>query len=122
MKLEAHQQAQRETAARLEAIGWPLYQAVLAATNHARDRYDAVSTVAEAFALEISEAALRAARVQYPLAAAYAMAKWYGMASNDFQAQCGRAAMKLIEGGAEPLATIQAMEANYLRMRERSGV
>ena len=122
--LIAHKNAEIEIAAKLAAIGWPAYKAVQRAAENARESYDRASEYGypakEAAAMRITDEALAAARVQYPLAAAYARAESYSMAANDQKASAGRTAMAAIESGADALATIQAMEAEWSDAAERA--
>lgn len=122
--LRAHTNAERERAARLAAIGWPAYQAVQRAAANARAAYDRASEYGypakAAAAMRTTDEALAAARVQYPLAAAYARAESYSMAANDQKASAGCKAMAAIESGADALATIQAMEAEWSAAAERA--
>ena len=122
--LMAHKQAESEIAANLAAIGWPAYQAVQRAAENARESYDRASEYGypakEAAAMRITDEALVAARVQYPLAAAYARAEGYSEAANDQKASAGRRAMEAIERGADALAAIQIMEAEWSAAAERA--
>jgi len=122
--LMAHKNAETETAARLAAIGWPAYQAVQRAAENARAAYDLASEYGypakEADAMHTTDKALTAARVQYPLAAAYARAESYSMAENDQKASAGSKAMAAIEGGTDALAAIKIMEDEWLAAAERA--
>lgn len=103
---------------RLESIGWPQYQAAQSRAINARYAYDAASErgypAKEAAAMQVADESLDAARAKYPLAAAYAKAESYSTASHDQKASAGRCAMEAIELGADPIATIVKMEADWL--------
>jgi len=101
----------------LAAIGWPQYQAAQSRAIDARGAYDAASEYGypakEAAAMKTADKALDAARTQYPLAAAYALAESYSMASHDQKSSAGRRAMQEIENGADPIASIEKMKADW---------
>lgn len=102
---------------RLSVIGWPAYQSAQRKAINARGDYDAASEYGypqkQAGAMHAADAALDAAALKYPLAAAYARAESYSMASNYAKSGAGARAMMAIEGGADPLTTITAMEADW---------
>lgn len=101
----------------LANIGWPQYQAVQRRAINACGAYDAASDrgypVNEGRAMRAADEALDAARTQYPLAAAYAKAESYSMASHDQKATAGCRAMDAIELGSDPLATIAKMDTDW---------
>lgn len=111
----AAEQAAKDAA--LSALSWPQYQAIQRRAANAREAYDRASEYGypakEAAAMRAADEALESARQQYPLAAAYAKAESYSMAANDQKASAGNRAMKAIESGADPLATISAMDAEW---------
>ncbi len=108
----------------LAAIGWPQYQAVQSRACNAREAYDRASEYGypakEAGAMQAADVALDAARAQYPGAAAYVRAESYSMASHDQKASAGRRAMDAIESGADPIATIAVMEAEWSAAAEKA--
>lgn len=110
--------------ATLGAMGWPQYQAVQRRASNASEAYDRASEYGypakEAAAMQAADAALDAARAQYPGAAAYARAESYSFAANDQKASAGRNAMADIESGADPIATIAAMEAEWSAAAEKA--
>lgn len=112
--LTAHNNAKIAVAKRLATIGWPTYQAIQAKCINARAAYDAAAEygypVREAAAAKAAESALEQARIDYPGAAAYALAESYNQACNDVQAKAGRMAMREIEQGADPEIAIHAMQ------------
>lgn len=122
--LRAHNNAERAIADRLAAIGWPAYQAVQRAAKYARAAYDRASEYGypakEAAAMRTTDEALAAARVQYPLAAAYARAVSYSMAENDEKASAGRKAVAAIECGTDALEAIRIMEAEWSAAADRA--
>jgi hypothetical protein len=122
--LAAHQTFQQTTKDRLSAIGWTQYQAAQHRAYNARIAYDHASErgypVREAAEMRKADAALAAARAQYPMAAAYAKAESYSMAHNDQKASAGRRAMIAIESGADPIATIATMEAEWHAAAEKA--
>lgn len=115
--LAAHLEAKATKAANLAAIGWTEYQAVQRHATNAAHAYERASEygypVAEAEADRKASAALEAARLQYPLAALYARAESYSMASHDVKVAVGRRAMEAIEQGADPDAAVAVMEAEW---------
>ena len=122
--LAAHKRQKQAVADRLAAIGWPQYQAVQRGVYNARGAYDQASErgypVREAAAMRAADEALDAARAQYPLAAAYAKSDSYSMAHNDQKASAGRRAMTAIESGAEPVAAIATMDAEWSAAAEKA--
>lgn len=113
----AHLDAQTSKAAILEQIGWPIYKSIQAKCINARAAYDAASEhgypVREAAAAKAAEAALEQARVDYPGAAAYAIAESYRYANNDRKASAGKAAMEAIEQGLDPQAAVAQMQERW---------
>lgn len=109
---------------RLAAIGWPQYQAAQRIAYAARAEYDRASErgypVREAAAMRAADEALDVARAQYPLAAAYAKAESYSMASHDQKSSAGRKAMSAIESGADPLVATEAMATEWSTAAERA--
>ena len=122
--LATHQKTKQETANRLTTMGWDRYRNIQGAMINATEAYDRASErgypIKEAAALRTAENALAAARVKYPHAALYARAESYTMAENDQKASAGRKAMRAIEGGADPAATVQRMDAEWSAAAERS--
>ena len=102
----------------LASLGWAQYQAAQKTAINARYAYDAASErgypVKQAAAMHKANEALDAARAQYPLAAAYAKAESYSLASHDQKASAGCRAMAAIESGADPVATVAEMESNWM--------
>ena len=121
--LASHKAAKQAAVDRLAAIGWPQYQAVQRRAYNARAAYDRASEhgypVHQAAAMRAADEALDAARVQYPMAAAYAKAESYSMASNYAKAGAGRNAMAAIELGTNPVAAVAAMESEWSAAAER---
>jgi len=122
--LAARKAEQQAVADRLAAIGWPEYEALQRKAGNARIAYDRASDrgypAREAEAMRIAEAALSNAREDYPLAAAYATAVSYSAASNYAKAAAGRRAMQSIEAGADPVATVEAMTAEWSAAADRA--
>lgn len=112
-----HLAAEASKAAILDGLGWAAYSDVRAACINARAAYDAASKygypVREAEAARKAEDALDAAKLAYPGAASYALALSYAEAANYRKASAGRKAAVAIEGGADPLAAIAAMEEEW---------
>lgn len=108
---------QARSAAILEQLGWPIYRKIQTAASNARAAYDAASEhgypMREAAAARKADEALQQARIEYPGAAAYAVAESYSFASSDLKAAAGRKAVEAIEQGADPLATIEAMQTAW---------
>lgn len=120
---EAKAEKDRVTA-RLAEIGWPQYEAALLRMEKARDAYDRASERGypsrEAGALKHAEAALAQTRVDYPLAALYALAKSYARARNPVKAKHGCDAMRAIETGGDPADVIAKMQAAWDEYCHRS--
>ncbi len=125
-ELEAIYAEQRAAKARkaeiLNQMGWPLYREIQGRCIDAHEAYDRASEYGyparEAAALTLAEEALTQARMEYPAAAAYALAESYRGAENYRKSAAGRAAMDVIERGEEPLAAIQAMHAAWAQAAE----
>lgn len=115
--LAAHKADKQAVADRLAAIGWPEYKAASRAASNARAAYDRASEygypAAQAATMRAADAALDSARAIYPLAAAYAQAEAYGFASNYAKAAAGTRAMRAIEAGADPIATVEEMMTEW---------
>lgn len=103
--------------ARLDAIGWPEYQAAQNKAINARDAYDAASRYGypsrQAAAMRAADEALTEAARKYPLAAAYAKAESYSFSSNDMKSAAGNRAMRSIESGEDPILAIEKMEQEW---------
>ena len=115
--LADYQAAKAVEAAILASIGWPQYQAVQSRAINAQGAYEAASQhgypIKQAAAMPEADEALDAARAQYHLAAAYAKAESYSVASHDQKASAGRRAMEAIKSGADPLQAIEKMELDW---------
>ncbi len=122
--LAAYKEEKESIKARLEAIGWPAYQAAQTAASNARGDYDYASQrgypVKEAAAMRIADDALDVAAQEYPLAAAYAKAENYSMARNDLKSNAGTRAMRAIENGADPMRAVAEMEAEWSAAAEKA--
>jgi len=103
--------------ARLDAIGWPAYQAAQSKAINARGAYDAASEYGyparEAAAMKAAEEALANAAQKYPLAAAYAKAEAYSFSSNDLKSSAGNRAMLAIISGEDPITAVEKMEQEW---------
>ena len=115
--LAKHMANEKAVADRLIALGVPEYTAAQNAYLNAQSAYAHASErgypVREARELKIAEEKLDAARIAYPLAAAYAKAKSYAMARNGEKASAGTCAILAIEGGVHPLQAVAQMEADW---------
>lgn len=115
--LAEHLAAEAAKVATLASIGWPQYQAIQSRAINARGAYDAASEYGypakEARAMQAADEALDAARAQYPLAAAYALAESYSMAAHDQKSSAGHTAMAAIESGVNPISAVTKMEADW---------
>lgn len=122
--LAGYKAAQQAVADRLAAIGWPEYELLQRKAGNARIAYDSASDrgypVREAAAMRAADEALDAARAQYPLAAAYATAVSYSMAGNYAKAAAGTRAMRAIEAGADPIATVEEMMTEWSAAAEQA--
>ena len=107
----------------LDAIGWTQYNAARRAAGNARGAYDVASERGyphrESAAMTAAEAALDLARIEYPLAAAYAIADDYSTADNYVKAACGRRAVDQIEAGSDPIQVIENMKLEWAGESER---
>lgn len=112
-----HLAGEARKAAILHQIGWPAYQAIQAKCINARAAYDAASMhgypMREAAAAKLAEAALEQARLDYPGAAAYALAESYRYAANDRKSSAGEAAIEAIEAGMDPQAAVAQMQERW---------
>lgn len=121
--LVAHNAGIAARKAMLDAIGWPQYKDVQSRYRNAQYAYERASEhgypVEQAAKVRDAYAALEAARVQYPGAAAYAKAESYSMADNYAKAGAGRNAMAAIERGDDPAQAVAAMEIKWSADAER---
>lgn len=115
--LAEYKAAEERREAILVAIKWPEYQAIQRKAINARAAYDRASErgypVAQAQAMRLADEALDQARSAFPLAAAYAMAEDFRLASNDVKSAAGSRAMQAIETGADALQAVANMKAEW---------
>ena len=115
--LAKHMADEKAVADRLIALGVPEYTAAQNAYLNAQSAYDHASErgypVREARELKIAEEKLDAARIAYPLAAAYAKAESYAESQNYIKARHGKDAVTAIQNGSDPLATVAKMQSDW---------
>jgi hypothetical protein len=115
--LADHLAAKAAKANRLAELGWDEYKQAQRAAVNARAAYDRASEYGyparEAKAMHQADEALKVVAAQHPGAAAYAIAEAYSLAANDTKASAGRDAMRAIEQGDDPVATVTAMQARW---------